>query len=616
MTRKESLLLAQAHKGSTLSSIFPIVDQLKSYTISSWLADLKAGITISLVLLPTAIAYSSLAGVDPIRSLISAVFPLFIYALLGASRHLSVGPEAVTSVLTGAAVMQEVQEHGGNPNEIASFLALSVGIFAVFLCFIQAGFIDNIISGFLLTGFVTGAALLIMTEQLPELLGLGNISKEREASTFSKIANLAKATTSVHLPSLLIGLSCLIFLLILKHFKKKAKSSYIKSIPDVLLIVVLSTLLSFALSFKERGIRILSDFSTAVVPPQAPKFDFQQLQRLIPVIITITLSGFIESQAVTKQTSVIAFPSGDRELFALGMANVVGSLFGAHVTFGSLPRSRILANAGGQTNLAGVIAGSFVFILFTAASRILVFLPRCTLAAIVFNAAIDLIEWHEIYFLFHMKSLREIFFFFSTLAMTFFVPIGFGILFCLALACFVILKRSTLLRLSMMGYVPSYDHDAYVDFSDYPNAQLVDNIIILSLKGPLEFYTAGRLRRQIEMLWEVEQDHLRRHSGPIHIPEVNSTYGELFVHSQTHPFVIILEFSACSSIDSAGMYILHEMVCGFECVGTKTIFSGIKEKHNKLFQDSGIMNLLGKQIVPKIQDAVSLAKLMSEKSVA
>jgi MFS superfamily sulfate permease-like transporter len=155
-----------------LKSWFPIAAQLSTYSLKLAMADVGAGLCIAFVLLPQAIAYSGLANVDPIRALVSSVYPLIIYALLGASQFLSVGPEAVTSVLVGLAIEKEILVHGGDPNAIGSLLALMCGVLAIGMCVIQAGFIDNILSGYLLTGFVTGAAFLIMSEQLGELFGI------------------------------------------------------------------------------------------------------------------------------------------------------------------------------------------------------------------------------------------------------------------------------------------------------------------------------------------------------------------------------------------------------------------------------------------------------------
>lgn len=155
-----------------LGWLFPILPTIMTYNISLLIADFRAAASIAFVLIPQAIAFASLAGVSPIRALVSAIFPLFIYAIFGASRQLSVGPEALSSVLVGLAVAQEIEENGGNPDQLATLLGLLVGVFSLILAVIKAGFIDNIMSGYILTGFVLGVANLIMVEQLPGMFGI------------------------------------------------------------------------------------------------------------------------------------------------------------------------------------------------------------------------------------------------------------------------------------------------------------------------------------------------------------------------------------------------------------------------------------------------------------
>lgn len=131
---------------------FPIINTLKTYNKELFIFDIRAAASISFVLIPQAIAFSALAGVEPIYALVSAIFPLLIYAIIGGSRQLSVGPEALSSVLVGLVVAREIEKTEGKSFEIAAALGFIVGFFAILLAILRAGFIDNILSGFLLTG--------------------------------------------------------------------------------------------------------------------------------------------------------------------------------------------------------------------------------------------------------------------------------------------------------------------------------------------------------------------------------------------------------------------------------------------------------------------------------
>jgi MFS superfamily sulfate permease-like transporter len=217
-----------------LTWLFPVINTIHDYSTSLFFADIRAASSIAFVLIPQAIAFSSLAGVTPIRALVSAIFPLLFYSIFGASRQLSVGPEALSSVLVGLAVGNEVDISGGDPNDLASALALLVGIFALVVSIIRGGFIDNILSGYLLTGFVLGVAILIIIEQIPAVFGLTVAHSETPISTFMSGYKTFSQFHHSHLPSAALGISSLLFLIGFKFFKERYHNNWISQIPEVL----------------------------------------------------------------------------------------------------------------------------------------------------------------------------------------------------------------------------------------------------------------------------------------------------------------------------------------------------------------------------------------------
>lgn len=265
--------------------IFPIIPTVLDYNKPDFLADLKAAASIAFVLIPQAIAFSTLAGVTPIRALVSAVFPLIFYAIFGASRQLSVGPEALSSVLVGLAVSKEIEEFGGDPNKLAALLGMIVGAFAILLAVIRAGFIDNIMSGYLLTGFVLGVANLIMVEQLPGIFGLVLPASEEKRSTFKTATRTFSAFGTVKPNAAILGVMCLLFLLSFKFIKKRYGHSnqWVSQIPEILVLVLLSTIFSVAFDFKKNGIPTLGAFDNTLPSPDLPlPSSFEQIFRLLP----------------------------------------------------------------------------------------------------------------------------------------------------------------------------------------------------------------------------------------------------------------------------------------------------------------------------------------------
>ncbi|KAI8909718.1 sulfate transporter family-domain-containing protein [Gorgonomyces haynaldii] len=597
------------YKDISWSSLFPVIKQLQHYSKDSLYGDLKAGVSIAFVLLPQAVAYASLAGVTPRRALMTAVWPLFIYAILGASRCLSVGPEAVTSVLVGVAVSREVALYGGDPNEIAAVMAIIVGIGCLLLSVLDAGFIDSVFSGHLLTGFVTGAATLIMVEQMSELFGIRATKIVKDASTFQKLTEIFDKENGFHWPTLVFGLSCLGFLFAFKYIKHRFDNiHWLKAVPPVLILVVICIVASVTMNLEQYGMHILKDVPSGIVPPAVPALTLDRINHLLPDVITIIIAGFVESQAFTRQIAAKSFPSGDRELFALGAANAFGSFFGCYPSFGSLARSTIQRNAGGMSNLAGVIAAALVLVLFLAASSVLKFLPKATLAAIVFNAAVDLIEYDRIIFLFKRHNFGEVFFFLACYCLTFFLPIGQGIIFILLLAAFLILRKSTMLNMELEGEI-CYIADGklskkYVDVKYHPEATMKNRLLLLAIKGPLEFYNASRLRRRIELFLEIERKLLQNHESKA---EPNAFSERLFVNAKEglkSGYCVIMDFRMCENLDGTGLFVLHELMHLFKERQVTFLMADIPGAFLPKMEQSGLLEMQQGRTFATMSEAV------------
>ena len=630
-----------------LKEFMPIINVVQTYTKDLFIADIKSGATIAFVLIPQAIAFSTLAGVTPMRALVSAIFPLLFYALFGGSRQLSVGtlfiscawidvrclgPEALSSVLVGLAVVAEVEESGGDPNDIATVLGFIVGLFAIFLSLIRCGFIDNLLSGYVLTGFVTGVANLIIVEQMPAMFGL-TFKREEGVSTAQTFANTISAMKTAHPATAIFGVSCLGFLIGMKFFKKAMHKKYpwITSLPEILILVLISAILSIVLDFKEKGIKTLGTFDNKLPTPSFPKLHgFEQIQRLFSSVVLITLVGFIESQTVTRTFGLKHgyFPSGDRELFALGTANSMGALFGSYVTFGSLPRSRIQATSGGKTTLVGIMAATIVLIMATSMGSLLKFLPKSALAAIVMNAGINLIEYEEIFFLFKVMNMPEIFMFLVTWGITLFISIDFGILLSVGLSSLFVLRSTGIVRLGLMGRI-SYNSgrnvkSTYVDIREYPDAELVKGVMALSVKSSLEFYNASRLARRIEMLLQFEIEAFQAAEANREaeldqeaksVLQAGSRKSTFFINSSfnlsEHLVTVIIDFQNCEKIDAAAAFVLKKVIKNMQKQQALVYFAGVRPSLKQILDKGGVSSAIGEDhFVMTVADAVDSVKVI------
>ncbi|KXS18244.1 hypothetical protein M427DRAFT_225313 [Gonapodya prolifera JEL478] len=643
MTRKSQKKSFWSHLST---NIFPFLGMLSSYDLRTFLYDLKAGLTIGVVLVPQAIAYAGLANVDAINALVSAIFPLYVYAILGGSRQLSVGPEALSSVLVGVSVLETLREPDYadlRPAQIASTICFICGIIALGLGVLRLGFIDNLLNGFLLVGFVTGVAVLVMTEQLPGLLALprrpaGNLS------SLEKLIQSCQQFPSAKWQPALLGVLVVAFLLAMPEIRKRVKYAWIKNIPDIFILVVLSILLSWAIDFEGHGIPVIGKLQNTLPMPEVPVIDGDLFGRLLQPCIIITLVGFIESISSARGFALKNDyeVTETQELIALGTANVFGSFFSCYPVFGSLPRSRILALSGGKTTVATVIGATVVLVIVLGLSRVFYYLPKSVVAGIVFVAAFKLIEFGEIFFTFRMRKWGEIFFMLITFATTFFLAIEVGIILCLILSTLILVNRNCKPHLSILGRIttdslhststlnkddsentmelrvqvgvvpqpstssllvaPPSLTDVYADIMRQPNAHLVAKILIVAVDAPLQYYNVGELKHQIAVLIKT-YEKISNRCLAVDCVRTDSNNGVGGLEA------ILFDMKHCEDMDSSGIYILKKIVKSFAHHNVAVAFSRLLPVHIDMFSHSGLIDLIGKDMVfATIQEGVAFLK--------
>ncbi|KAI8619918.1 sulfate transporter family-domain-containing protein, partial [Chytriomyces sp. MP71] len=418
-------------------------------------SDLVGSVTVAMIMIPQSIAYASLVHIPTINTLISSVFPVILYSVFGGSRVLSIGPEATISTIVGAAVLQHMAAFPGlSAVQIASALSFVIGIIMIAMSLLQAGFIDHILSGYLQTGFITGAAVLIITEQLPSILGLTLVANQTE-STISQFINICQVLGTAKYPTVLLSVSNILFLLILRDCKKKYGSKYtvMKFLPEYLLLAIIMVIISASVNLHSHGIAILGDFDNQIPLPVTPALSWDLVKNLFEPAITVILVGYIEAMTVTRNFGMRSgyVPTGNRELFALGFINLVGSFFGCYPVFASLPRSRIIANCGAKSTLSNAMAGLLIFIAFVALKSVMFYIPRPMLSSIIVVSALGLIEVDHILFVFRTRALPEILMLLTTFGITLATTLSTGILLCIGFSALLIIRQTTSSSLSILG---------------------------------------------------------------------------------------------------------------------------------------------------------------------
>ncbi|MEM6769677.1 MAG: SulP family inorganic anion transporter, partial [Bacteroidota bacterium] len=352
------------------------------------------GLTLGIILVPQAMAYGLLAGVDPVFGLYAALVPLAVYTLLASTPHVSVGPTALASLLclNGLSGMADPQtpEYLG----LAILLAALTGLIQLLFGLLRLGGITSLLSRPVLSGFVSAAAILIMCSQLDALLG---IPTDRTTYLHQSLAELAKHAGAWEPATALFGLSSLLLLF--------AASRWLPAkFPTMLVLIILSTAVVWAAG-EQWGIATIGEVPAGLPAFALPTLSWDLLLDLLPVAAVLALISFIETVSIGKAFNAkhkYYRIQPDRELVALGMSKIIGSFFQAIPTSASFSRSAVIESSGGRGPLGNVIAAFLLMLVLLFLTPLFYHLPITVLAAIIIFSVRKLFDFRE------MKRLSRI----------------------------------------------------------------------------------------------------------------------------------------------------------------------------------------------------------------
>lgn len=398
-----------------IKGIFPILDWLPNYNKKHLKGDISAGLTVGIMLIPQGMAYAMLAGMPPIYGLYAALIPQFMYALLGTSRQLGVGPVAMDSMLVAVSVSQFAQVESDQYIALALLLAVIVGSIQLLMGILRLGFLVNFLSHPVISGFTSAAALLIGFSQLKHLMG---VDLERSQYLHEILWAAIQHSSEINPYALLIGLVGIGIILILK----KRQSA----LPSPLVVVVLGVLAAWSLGLEQYGVAIVKDIPKGLPSPSLPALSWNNIQALLGSGLTLAMVGFMEAIAISKamhsrHKDYTIVPN--QELIALGTANIMGSIFQAFPTTGGFSRSAVNDQAGAKTNLAAIISALFVTITLLFLTPLFYYLPKAVLASIIMVAVFKLISVEDALLLWKNNHKKD----FAILITTFIATLTIGI---------------------------------------------------------------------------------------------------------------------------------------------------------------------------------------------
>jgi sulfate permease, SulP family len=547
---------------------------LQRYDCRTFRGDLVAGLTVGIMLVPQGMAYALIAGLPPIYGLYAALVPLGVYALLGTSRQLAVGPVAIVSILVAAGVAPLAGDDPARFIELALLLSLMSGVIQLVLGLARAGFVMNFFSHPVLSGFTSAAAIIIGLSQAHHLLGVGIGG----GGLPEVVGGLIGAAGRVHPATLAIGIVSIGILVTVRRWKRTA--------PGALIVVVLGTTLMWYLAPQDSGVAIVGAVPDGLPAFFVPGITMNDLRALLPAALTISLIGYMESMAVAR---VYAVRNGyrvdaDRELIALGAANIAGGLFQAYPTTGGFSRTAVNAGAGARTRIASVVSASMVAVTLLLLTPLFFYLPYAVLAAIILVAVAGLVDVREAVHLWKVDR-RDLAMLLLTFAATLILGIEAGILTGVGASLVMVLHQSYRPHFAVMGRLPGTN--SYRNVLRFPEAETDERILIARMDASLYFANAPFLREKLFALAE-ERPRLR---------------------------VVVLDLYPVNSVDSSGAAAIREIVRWLGERGIRLLIAGAKGPVRDVLQRSGVTDLIGgERFFLEVHQADEAARVLAEAS--
>ncbi|KAI9816200.1 MAG: hypothetical protein M1827_001801 [Pycnora praestabilis] len=627
-------MLAQKHgvKNSRLMYLIyyiPFFNWIKQYKWSYLKGDVIAAFTMASFYIPMSLSYASNLGhIPPINGLYSFVFNPFMYAILGSCPQMVVGPEAAGSLLVGTVVRSSIdQGRSGEEDailnaQVAGAVTGMAGAVIFVAGLTRLGFLDSVLSRPFLRGFISAIGFVILADQLIPEMGLNHRAKEvggiSHGSSVDKIVFLVTNVKHAHGITCAMAFGSFAIIMVCRELKRRLQPRFpsVAYVPDRFTVVVLSAVITWKCGLDKKGLEILGDVrSTTGAPfPVHWPYSFSHLKHIQEAMSTsflIALLGFFESSVAAKSLGGGEGKKGDglqgmslspnRELVALGVANIVGGFFMALPAFGGYGRSKVNASTGGTTPMSSIVLSLITVICVLFLLPYFYYLPKAVLSAMISVVAYSLIEEapHDIAFFIHIRGWSELFLIFVIFAATIFYSLPLGIAIGVGLSLLSVVRHSTRPRIQILGRIPGTND--FENAEDSPDRlEFIEGCLIVKIPEPLTFANTGDLKNRLKRL---------------------ELYGTTAAHpalprvrNPDHNQNIIFDVHGVTSLDGSGSQVLSEIVESYISRGVRVFFCRVPSERSpvfKLFERSGIVKSCGgpRHFVQSVNEALRMSEL-------
>jgi sulfate permease, SulP family len=450
----------------------------------AWLrGDVLAGVTVSAYLVPQVMAYAEVAGLPAIHGLWAVVGPLAVYAVLGSSRQLSVGPESTTALMTATALGAMMIGNPGRYAEAAAALAIAVGLICLLGWCGRLGFLANLLSGPVLTGYMAGIAILMVVSQLSKLTGVDVDG----SSTLGEITDFVRHLDEVDPATVTVSGGALVSLLVIHH--------WIPRVPGPLVVMLGSAALVAIFDLSSRGIATIGAVPMGLPLPAAPNVEGLAVLTLLPAAVGVAVVGYTDNVLTARAFAAHHAEHVDngQEFLALGAANIAAGLGHGFPVSSSGSRTVIADTAGARSQAYSLVALAVVLLTLVALGPVLSAFPTAALGAIVVFAAVRLIDVAELR---RIGRFRRSELSLSLLTMIAVLAVGvlYGVAIAVVLSVLDLLRRIAKPHDGILGYVPGVA--GMHDVDDYANATQVPGLVVYRYDSPLFFANAEDFKRR------------------------------------------------------------------------------------------------------------------------
>lgn len=526
-----------------MQAVFPILEWGKKYNLDKFKGDLIAGLTIASLCIPQDIGYSKLANLSPQYGLYSSFVPPLIYALMGSSRDIAIGPVAVVSLLLGTLLQNEIDpvKQPLEYRRLAFTATFFAGITQATLGILRLGFLIDFLSHAAVVGFMGGAAITIALQQLKGFLGIKNFTKKADL-----ISVMHSVFSSAHhgwnWPTIVIGAVFLAFLLVAKCIGKKNKKLFWVPAIAPLISVILSTFFVYITHAEKKGVQIVNHIEKGINPSSVTEIYFTGDYLLKGVRIGIVAGIIALTEAVAIGRTFAAMKDyqidGNKEMVALGAMNIAGSMTSCYVATGSFSRSAVNYMAGCKTAASNIVMSIVVFLTLEFITPLFEYTPNAILSSIIISAVISLIDYDAAILIWKIDK----FDFIACMGAFFgvvFASVEIGLLIAVSISFAKLLLQVTRPRTAILGKIPRTN--VFRNIQQYPEASKVPGVVIVRVDSAIYFSNSNYIKERI-LRWLTAEEEQLQAAG---LPNIQ---------------FLIIEMSPVTDIDTSGIHALEELL--------------------------------------------------------